>query len=91
MTTPDPFNGSWVLSTAQTARRASTANVATSETMNCRAAGSVIQRGMLRSMPSGPRTVMAMWAWRETRTTSSWAPASGWNGYWTVTLDDWVL
>jgi hypothetical protein len=69
-----------VLSNADTARSASIASVATAASANSLAAGSIIQQGILRSMPSDPRTVIGICAWRDARTTSSSAPASGWNG-----------
>jgi hypothetical protein len=60
------------------ARSTSSGSVATGETSIAPAAGSIIQRGILRSMPSGPRTVMGRWERREAETTSSSWPASGW-------------
>ena len=62
-----------------TARSAATASVAVSESTKSPAEGSVIHRGILRSTPSGPRTVIGISARRPTRTTWSSVPASGWN------------
>lgn len=51
-------NGSAIASRSATARKTSSGSAATGETSIAPAVGSIIQRGILRSMPSGPRTVM---------------------------------
>lgn len=69
--------GSCVRSTAQSARSAASGNATSVEMTYRRAAGSVIQRGMWRSMPSGPRTVMGTCGRDEWCTTCSSIPVSG--------------
>jgi hypothetical protein len=73
------FNPSRSATSAATARSASIESVAVGEISIAPAAASVIQRGILRSIPSGPRTVTGRSARREAETTSSSIPASGWN------------
>jgi hypothetical protein len=74
------FKRSLAVSKTTTARSGSSVSVATAVSLNRLAAGSVIQRGILRSTPSGPRTVIGMSACRGARTSSRSAPARGWKG-----------
>ena len=67
-------------SRAARARSASTEGAASSDNVISLALGSVIQRGIRRSSPSGPRTVSGRSAREPPRTTTSSLPASGWNG-----------
>jgi hypothetical protein len=59
------YNTSALANRSATARRTPRGSSATGETATAPAAGSIIQRGILRSTPSGPRTVMGRWG-RET-------------------------
>jgi hypothetical protein len=54
------FKRSCVVSSADTRRSASSANVATAASAHSPAAGSVIQHGILMSMPSDPRIVIGI-------------------------------
>lgn len=79
-TTVAGFDHSCVASSSLSARSDSTGNAGVAESPKRAAAGSVIQRGTLRSTPSGPRTVMGSSMRRELATTSNCNPAKGWNG-----------
>ena len=63
--TAEGFKRSYAATNSDTARSASSANVATSDSTTAPAAGCVIHRGILRSTPSGPQIVTANSAWRE--------------------------
>ena len=76
---PTPFNCAPAQSSA-TACRADNASAATADTVMPPAAGSVIQRGIFRSIPSAARTVIGSSRRRGICTASSSLPASGWYG-----------
>lgn len=69
-----------VVKHSATARSTLRGSVATGETAMAPAAGSIIQRGIFRSMPSGPRTVIGRCDRGDADTTSSSLPTSGWKG-----------
>jgi hypothetical protein len=58
-----------LVSRSATARSTSRGRSATGETSIVPAVGSIIQRGILRSTPSGPRTVIGRLEWRDADTT----------------------
>ena len=80
MATETDFNPLWAVTTATnsaTVCSASIGKVGSSETTTLLAVDSVIQRGILRSRPSGHRTVTGPVGRRETYTTSNSRPANG--------------
>ena len=66
-----------VATNSATACSASIVKAGACDSTTLLAAGSVIQRGILRSSPSGPCTVTGPSGRRETCTTSNSRPASG--------------
>lgn len=76
----EDFNNSCVASNSDAIRKVLSASVVTSDNTMPLAAGAVIQRGILRSTPSGPRIVIGRSILREAQTTSNSLPANGWNG-----------